>query len=130
MKKSLLTLYLTTGLTLFCNATEVPSPVRGQFYPIYNNWMDPTTSQVPLNKVNVTFACFAHVYNSTDGTIHWSVPGANGSLTPPATANNSILGYENARNGASPTTNDPEPPHPKEIRTLLQQLMQLLETKS
>jgi hypothetical protein len=103
----------------------LPNPVRGQWYPIYNDWLDPTTltdtttyqgAKVnPLSLVNVISIVFVHAYTSGDGSQHYIVPPnpqepekPSGTLTTPTSpgfgSNNCYLGYENARNGTTSLT--------------------------
>ncbi|MEI6054477.1 MAG: glycosyl hydrolase family 18 protein [Lentisphaerota bacterium] len=106
MKKSLLGIltfvsmvFLSAGLS----AIEIPNPVRGQFYPVYYEWMDPTVTQVPLDKVNATFIAFAHTMPGDGVQLPPSVsPNASPyAAIDPSTyttdKNAFVLCYENAR---------------------------------
>jgi GH18 family chitinase len=106
------------NLTAINDGNSPPSPVRAQWYPIYYDWMDLTSVQVPIDKVNLVFVAFAHVYTKVDeghpvtGLSHYKVPGVTSEDEQLMTDeqfqnlgdNNSYLGYENARSSSGTLT--------------------------
>ena len=102
MNKFIASILLLFGILSTVCAVEVSNPVRGQFYPIYYDWMEPS-SQIPMDKVNVQFIAFVH-----------TMPG-NGVQLPPSVSPNAspyatidpntyttdqnafVICYENAR---------------------------------